>query len=111
MKGIEMRLSFWPSEIIGAKAKCVTALVDPAELSKFCADPKSHCPMGCFSCPFAQKECKNITEEDWYNYFQIETPIVENISEKCGKVPTEKSAEVAESGSAVENASEKGDGA
>ena len=111
MKGIEMRLSFWPSEIIGAKAKCVTALVNPAELSKFCADPKSRCPMGCFSCPFEQKECKNVTEEDWYNYFQIETPVVENVSEMGGRMPAAESAKVAENGSAVENVSEKGGGA
>lgn len=69
MNGIEMRISFWPSGIIGAKAKCFSALVNPAELAKYCSDPKAHCPMGCFSCPFDGKECKDIVEEDWSKYF------------------------------------------
>lgn len=73
MEGIEMRISFWPSGIIGAKAKCVSALVDSAELAGFCVDSKAHCPMGCFSCPFGDKKCKDIVKEDWDKYFLSDT--------------------------------------
>ena len=67
---VEMRLSFWPSGIIGGKAKVNEAIVDAEELAKLCADPKCHCPMGCFSCPFPKKECKDVVEADWLAVFE-----------------------------------------
>jgi hypothetical protein len=69
-EGIEMRLSFWPSGIIGAKARVFEMLVQPAELAGLCNDPKAHCPMGCFSCPFGEeKKCAEVTTEEWTQFF------------------------------------------
>jgi len=69
-EGIEMRLSFWPSGIIGAKARVFDMLVEPAELASLCTDPKAHCPVGCFSCPFGEeKKCAEVTVEEWNQFF------------------------------------------
>ena len=68
-EGIEMRLSFWPSGMIGAKARVLDMIVGPEDLAALCTNPKAHCPMGCFSCPFEGKKCEELTVEDWQTFF------------------------------------------
>lgn len=64
-ENVEVRLSFWPSGLIDGKARVVEMIVQPSELAGICVDPKAHCPMGCFSCPFGEKKCEEVKEEDW----------------------------------------------
>ena len=68
-EGIEMRLSFWPSGIIGAKARVFESIVQPQDLAELCTNPKAHCPMGSFSCPFKDKKCEEVVVDDWKAFF------------------------------------------